>query len=76
MLGVLLLFAGIITFGVLYNAARISLPERHRELGALRVLGFTHREARGAADRARTCCSSCSALLPGIALGALFALAR
>jgi len=34
-------FAGIIAFGVVYNAARISLSERTRELATLRVLGFT-----------------------------------
>jgi putative ABC transport system permease protein len=31
----------IIAFGVVYNAARISLSERGRELASLRVLGFT-----------------------------------
>ncbi len=35
------LFAAIISFGVVYNAARISLSERSRELASLRVLGFT-----------------------------------
>jgi putative ABC transport system permease protein len=35
------IFAGIIAFGVVYNAARISLSERTRELATLRVLGFT-----------------------------------
>jgi putative ABC transport system permease protein len=34
-------FAGIIAFGVVYNAARVSLSERSRELASLRVLGFT-----------------------------------
>lgn len=34
-------FAGVIAFGVVYNAARISLSERARELASLRVLGFT-----------------------------------
>jgi putative ABC transport system permease protein len=34
-------FAAIISFGVVYNAARISLSERTRELASLRVLGFT-----------------------------------
>ena len=33
-------FAGIIAFGVVYNAARISLAERSRELATLRVIGF------------------------------------
>jgi putative ABC transport system permease protein len=39
-----LIFAGIIAFGVVYNAARISLSERSRELASLRVLGFTRAE--------------------------------
>ena len=38
------LFASTIAFGVVYNAARISLSERSRELASLRVLGFTRAE--------------------------------
>lgn len=38
------LFAGFIAVGVVYNAARISLSERARELASLRVLGFTRGE--------------------------------
>jgi putative ABC transport system permease protein len=38
------IFAGIIAFGVVYNAARVSLSERNRELASLRVLGFTRAE--------------------------------
>ncbi len=38
------LFAGIIAFGVVYNAARISLSERSRELASLRVMGLTRAE--------------------------------
>lgn len=41
---VLIIFSGAIVFGVVYNAARIALSERGRELAALRVLGFTRRE--------------------------------
>lgn len=37
-------FAGVIAFGVVYNAARVSLSERYRELASLRVLGFTRAE--------------------------------
>jgi putative ABC transport system permease protein len=37
-------FAFVIAFGVVYNAARVSLSERRRELASLRVLGFTIRE--------------------------------
>lgn len=36
--------AVIITFGVVYNSARIQLSERARELASLRVLGFTRAE--------------------------------
>src|SRR5262245_42920531 len=39
-----LVFACIIAFGVVYNAARVSLSERSRELASLRVLGFTRAE--------------------------------
>lgn len=38
------IFGGVIAFGVVYNAARISLSERSRELASLRVLGFTRAE--------------------------------
>jgi len=38
------IFSGIIAFGVIYNAARISLSERSWELASLRVLGFTKGE--------------------------------
>jgi putative ABC transport system permease protein len=38
------LFSSIIAVGVVYNAARISLSERSRELASLRVLGFTRAE--------------------------------
>ena len=38
------IFAGVIAFGVVYNAARVSLSERSRELASLRVLGFTRGE--------------------------------
>jgi putative ABC transport system permease protein len=36
--------AGVITFGVVYNSARIALAERARELASMRVLGFTRGE--------------------------------
>ena len=37
-------FAGIIAFGVVYNAARVSLSERNRELARLPVLGLPRAE--------------------------------
>ena len=37
-------FSAIIAVGVVYNAARISLSERSRDLASLRVLGFTRGE--------------------------------
>jgi putative ABC transport system permease protein len=36
--------AFIITFGIVYNAARIAFAERARDLAALRVMGFTKAE--------------------------------
>ena len=37
-------FASLISFGVIYNTARIALSERGRELASLRVLGLTRGE--------------------------------
>lgn len=39
-----IIFAGIIAFGVVYNAAQMSVGERSRDLATLRVLGFTRAE--------------------------------
>jgi putative ABC transport system permease protein len=39
-----LLMGATINFGVVYNAARIALAERGRELASLRVLGMTQGE--------------------------------
>jgi putative ABC transport system permease protein len=43
-MSMLILFAGVIAVGVIYNGARIALSERGRELASLRVLGFTRQE--------------------------------
>jgi putative ABC transport system permease protein len=40
-------FAIIVSFGVVYNSARIALSERSRDLATLRVIGFSHREVAG-----------------------------
>jgi putative ABC transport system permease protein len=42
--GFFVMFACLLAFGVTYNAARIGLSERGRELATLRVLGFTRWE--------------------------------
>lgn len=44
---VYIVLAVIITFGVIYNSARIQLSERARELASLRVFGFTRAEVSG-----------------------------
>jgi len=44
MTSVYVALAVIITFGVIYNSARIQLSERARELASLRVFGFTRAE--------------------------------
>jgi putative ABC transport system permease protein len=41
---VALMLGIVINFGVVYNAARVALSERGRELASLRVLGFTRGE--------------------------------
>lgn len=41
---ILIGFAVIIAFGMVYNGARIALSERGHELASLRVLGFTRAE--------------------------------
>ncbi|TDK42422.1 FtsX-like permease family protein [Antarcticimicrobium luteum] len=41
---VMALIAAVITFGVIYNAARVAQAERARDLASLRVLGFTSGE--------------------------------
>jgi putative ABC transport system permease protein len=40
----IVLFAGVLAVGVVFNSARISLAERSHELASLRVLGFTRAE--------------------------------
>ena len=44
MTAILIGFAGALAVAMVYNAARIALSERARELASLRVLGFTRRE--------------------------------
>ncbi|MDP2559765.1 ABC transporter permease [Psychrobium sp. 1_MG-2023] len=44
MVSINIIFAGVISFGVIYNTARIALSERGRELITLRVLGFRRGE--------------------------------
>ena len=41
---IMVLIAGIITFGIVYNAARIAYAERERDLASLRVIGLTKGE--------------------------------
>jgi len=41
---IMLLITAVITFGIVYNSARISFAERARDLASLRVIGFTHGE--------------------------------
>ena len=41
MISIMVFFAGLIAFGSVLNAALVSLSERQREVGTLRVLGYT-----------------------------------
>ncbi len=47
MLGVMIGFAGLIAFGSVLNMALVSLSERQREVGTLRVLGYTPGQITG-----------------------------
>ena len=41
---IMAIIAAIITFGIVYNSARIAFAERARDLASLRVIGFTRAE--------------------------------
>lgn len=41
---IMVLIAGVITFGIVYNSARIAYAELERDLASLRVIGFTKSE--------------------------------
>lgn len=71
MRGVIRILAGILAFGVIYNAARIALAERERELGSLRVLGFTRGEVSAILFGENLLLAALS-IPPGLALGAGF----
>ena len=47
MISIMVLFAGLIAFGSVLNASLVSLSERQREVGTLRVLGYTPRQVSG-----------------------------
>ncbi|MFO0697233.1 MAG: ABC transporter permease [Polyangiales bacterium] len=65
--GVLTLFGGLVVAGVVYNAARILVAEREREMATLRVLGFT----RGDISEALLL-ELAVQIVPALGLGALF----
>ncbi|HEX5754844.1 MAG TPA: FtsX-like permease family protein [Arenimonas sp.] len=65
---VMSLLAGSIAVGVVYNAARLLLSERSRELASLRVLGYTKAEVRTLL-LGEIGSLAVLALLPGFALG-------
>ncbi|MBB4285966.1 ABC transporter permease [Roseospira goensis] len=64
--------AFVITFGVVYNAARIAQAERTRDIASLRVLGFTRGEAAFVL-LGELAVVTLAALPLGLALGALLA---
>ncbi len=61
-------FAVIVSFGVIYNSARIALSERTRDLATLRVLGFTKREVTSILI-GELALLTLLALLPGLYVG-------
>jgi putative ABC transport system permease protein len=66
------MFAAVIAFGVVYNAARIALSERSRDLASLRVLGFTRAEI-SAILLGELAVVTAAAIPVGLGLGYLFA---
>lgn len=60
--------AGSIAVGVVYNAARITLAERSRDLASLRILGYTPEEVRNLL-LGELATLVVLALLPGFAIG-------
>jgi putative ABC transport system permease protein len=62
------LMAASIAAGVVYNAARITLAERARDLASLRILGYTQAEVRGLLLGELATLTLLS-LLPGFAIG-------
>jgi putative ABC transport system permease protein len=68
---VLMIFAGIISFGVIYNSTRIALAERERTLASMRVLGFTRAEV-GAVLMNENYLLTLVGIVPGLLLGMLF----
>jgi len=65
--GIMLIFAGILGFAIVYNASVIGLGERQRELALLKVMGFTDREVAGLLLRETLLLS-----VPGVLLGLPF----
>ena len=62
------LMATSMAAGVVYNAARITLAERSRDLASLRILGYTRHEVRGLL-LGELGTLTLLALLPGFAMG-------
>jgi len=71
MTGILTFFAGVISFGVIYNASRIALAERERSLASMRVLGFTETEVARVLSR-ENLLLAVLAIPFGLGLGLLF----
>jgi len=73
---VLILFACIITFSMVYNSGRMALTERSRELASLRIMGFTQGEVSTillGEQAIVTLAASPSGILIGIGFSALMA---
>jgi putative ABC transport system permease protein len=66
-------FAGVLGFAIVYNASIISFTERKRDLAALRVIGYTTREVSGLLFKENAVQSLLGVLL-GLPLG--YAMAR
>jgi len=70
--GLYFAFSIVVSFGVVYNSARIALAERSRDLATLRVIGFTHREVAGVMI-GELLILTCLAVPTGLVIGHLLA---
>jgi putative ABC transport system permease protein len=68
--GVIILFAGVIFFGSVLNAALVNLAERRREVATFRALGWTGGEI-GSIFLRESLLVNLAGVLPGLVLGAL-----
>jgi putative ABC transport system permease protein len=72
MMFIMVLFAGLVAFGSVFNTALVSLSERQREVGTLRVLGYSPTQITGIFSGESLMLNG-AGILMGLAFGILLA---